>query len=80
MAESWGLMHESTGEGGRRRLVVWKPSRGCKVGACRECCRLGCVHACTRRSVLGSRLTATYTHRALGREIVCFEHLYFRRH
>lgn len=31
MAESWGLMHESTGEGGRRRLVVWKPSRGCKT-------------------------------------------------
>lgn len=36
MAESWGLMHESRGEGGRRRLVVWKPSRGCKVGACRQ--------------------------------------------
>ncbi|KAL4426525.1 hypothetical protein ABPG77_008383 [Micractinium sp. CCAP 211/92] len=31
MAESWGLMHESRGEGGRRRLVVWKPSRGCKT-------------------------------------------------
>lgn len=26
MAESWGLMHESVGEGSRRRLVVWKPS------------------------------------------------------
>ncbi len=38
MAESWGLMHESRGEGGRRRLVVWKPSRGCKVGACRQVC------------------------------------------
>lgn len=27
MAESWGLMHESTGEGANRRLVLWKPSR-----------------------------------------------------
>lgn len=27
MAEGWGLMHESTGEGDGRRLVVWKPSR-----------------------------------------------------
>lgn len=28
--QSWGLMHESVGEGARRKLVVWKPSRGCK--------------------------------------------------
>lgn len=28
MAEAWGLMHESVGEADRRRLVVWKPSRG----------------------------------------------------
>ena len=27
LAEGWGLMHESTGEGAARRLVVWKPSR-----------------------------------------------------
>lgn len=27
MAEARGLMHESVGEGGARRLVVWKPSR-----------------------------------------------------
>lgn len=27
MAEARGLMHESVGEGGERRLVVWKPSR-----------------------------------------------------
>lgn len=27
MAEQWGLMHQSAGEGARRRLVVWKPSR-----------------------------------------------------
>ena len=27
MAEAIGLMHESTGEAHRRRLVVWKPSR-----------------------------------------------------
>lgn len=27
LAESWGLMHESTGEGASRRLVLWKPSR-----------------------------------------------------
>lgn len=27
LAEGWGLMHESVGEGGARRLVVWKPSR-----------------------------------------------------
>lgn len=30
MAESWGFMHESHGEGARRKLVVWKPSRGMK--------------------------------------------------
>lgn len=27
LAEGWGLMHKSAGEGGARRLVVWKPSR-----------------------------------------------------
>lgn len=27
MAEARGLMHESVGEGGERRLMVWKPSR-----------------------------------------------------
>ena len=30
MAEAWGFMHESVGEGERRKLVVWKPSRGRK--------------------------------------------------
>lgn len=27
LAEGWGLLHESKGEGARRKLVVWKPSR-----------------------------------------------------